>query len=304
MPAMIVADETRPYCTCSKFNTFGYARAGDQIWVHALCGKMSKLVWEGYIGMENPELYYALPPRGLTRSTARVGNDYRYHFTFFCPDNEACYAVAYGLTEETARRGLANHLCPAEIRRDQHPSGKPASQKMWDELDEVIAKIKNADTVDDGSYAAAVPELRGYARGLAMAIAFCGAPYWRDRDDVLRQANKRWKMAQGEIPRESTPGYNAYPVDPADYVRREVALAPRQTGTTAKKATTKKASPKAGSQPARSLGVEEQKLIKQAVTGGTPVEDIAKMFGVSVAMVRALTSPPAPSAPPMLGALF
>jgi len=238
--------------------------------------------------MEDPKQYYALPPRGLTVGTARIGVDIRHHYTFFCPDNDDCYAVAYGTSEDSARRQLANHLCPAVPRRDMHPSGRPAIQKAWDELDEVIRKIKDGPTSREDEL-----RLQGEARGLAMAIAFFAPPYFRNRDDVLRQANKRWRMGKGEIPWESTPGYQVYPVSPSDYIRREDVSPPAKTRVaTGGKLQTKKVTPKASPPITRNFTMEELRLIRETVASGNmPIEDVASMWAVTVDRIKVICTP-------------
>lgn len=255
------------------------------------------------MGLESPSLYYALPPRGVTVGTVRIGmDDKREHYTYLCDQNTDCYAVAYGTSEASVRRQLANHLCPAEPRRDRLASGRSAIEKLWDELDEVIEKIKFADENDDGSYAAAVPDLRGQARGLAFAIAVFTPQYYRDRDDVLRQANRRWKMGKNQIPWEPTPGYNIYPVAPSEYVRKEdvVQTSSKVVGS-GNKLASKKAPAKASPSPAsRNFTVAELNLIKETYARqNMTIDDMAKMWNVSVERIKTICE--TPQSQPVLG---
>ena len=242
--------------------------------------------------MENPREYYALPPRGITVSTIRIGMyDKREHYTFFCDANPNCYALAYGLSEETVRKTLANHICPAEPRRDLHASGHTAIQKAWDELDEVIIEIKKKTEKGDDDSETHI--LQGKALGLATAIAFFAPQYFRDRDNVLREAQRRWKMGTGQIPREPTPGYNLYPVAPSEYLRREDVAQPAQSRVApAKRAASQKQATKESVKVTRNFTLDELRLIRQTVAANTmPIEDVAKMWAVSVDRIRVICTP-------------
>lgn len=274
------------YCTCG--NETGWSHLFDQWWVHPECGKPSKLPWLGRMGFEDMTIW-ATPPRGVTRSTVRIGPDIRHHYTYMCDANDECYAVAYATTEEHARAELDGHVCPASARRDMIPSGKTAVQKMWDELDEVIVKIKEHDpsTVVDWIDEERI-ELTFYAKGLAMALAFVSIPYFRSQEDILRQANRRWRMRAKEIPWEATPGYNFYPAAPLAYVQKEEK--PLKARAPLKAAPKKKVAPPAP--PRREFTVGERDLIRKHVhAADLAVSDLANLYGVSEDRIRAIAGP-------------
>lgn len=261
--------------------------------MHPLCGKPSKLVWEGAIGMTMPMDFVALPPRGVSITTARIGVDKYELFTNLCINNQECYAIAFGKSEESVIDQLRGHICPAPARRDLHQGGGTAVQKMWHELDAVIDGIKEyspKEILEDRALAGAVAEEKSYASGLAFSLALLLRPYYRSREDVLRQANKRWKMRQKQIPWEVTPGYNHFPSEPLAYARHNddkrvvQAKAPRRA---VKSAPTVPAKPSI-----REFSVAERLLIIDAAAAGTAVSDLAKMYDVPVERIQTMLPSP------------
>jgi hypothetical protein len=247
--------------------------------------------------MEDPQKYFRLPPRGITKGTARIGPDILETYTYLCDTNDNCYAVAYGKTEESVRSQLKGHVCPAPARRDAHPSGRSVVEKAWDELDDAIDRIKSqAITCDE------LEREKAYARGIAEVLAYLAIPYFRMRDDILRQANKRWKMRTGEIPWEPTPGYRTFPAEPLQYIKDQKPAKPVLGKRTTK--TTKAATPAA--KPVRTFTVEESKLIRDSIhINGMPAEDLAKMFGTTAERIKAVAGPkPNSDTPQIFGALL
>jgi len=231
------------------------------------------------------ETFWATPPRGITKSTVRIGPDVRYHYTYFCDANTECMAVAYGSTEESACRELDGHICPAEVKPDMMPSGKTVLQKMWDLLDGQIDRILDLNLPEMGQLKA-----KHEAFGTAMCLAFMSIPYFRSRDDILLHAHKRWQMRTGQIPWEATPGYNYYPAAPLAYAKPE----PEPVKTRAPlKAAKKTVKPKADIlTPVRDFTVAERTMIQDGIhKQGMRPEDLASMFGVTVNRINTIAGP-------------
>lgn len=243
------------------------------------------MFWEARMGFEDMTIW-ATPPRGVTKSTVRIGPDIRHHYTYFCDANNDCFAVAYATTEEAARRELTDHVCPAPVRRDMMPSGKTAVQKMWDELDEAYDQLMAFEGVP---ILPGQPDIatgaRNYARGLAMALAFVSIPYFRSQEDILREAHKRWRIRQGELTWEATPGYNFYPAAPLAYAEKAAPV-------TRKPLKAAKAAPAPAPVKQRDFTVAERTMIQESVHGGTvSVSDLAGMFGVSENRIMTIAGP-------------
>lgn len=278
--------DTKPWHDYECPPRTGWSHVGDQIWVCPACGKQSKACFENWTGMNEPERYFSLPPRGISKSRARIGPDIIEHYTFFCPDNDECFAVAYGKTEEGVRAQLKNHVCPAPARRDAHPSGRSVVQKSWDELDDVIDAIKSGN-----EYLGMSGDLlKGYAQGIAEILAFLAIPYFRFAEDILRQANRRWRIRQGEIPWEATPGYNFFPAQPLEYYKPRVVS---EGGKTVKRTPiAKKATPTPVTQ-VKSFSADEAAMIRALIheQGADPVT-VAEMYGVPVDRILTVAGPP------------
>lgn len=246
------------------------------------------------MGFATRETFWAAPPPGLTVTLARIGPDVYEMFTYRCERNSGCYALEYSKNADAAKRAIEGHICPATPEVGKVPNGKTVVQKLWDELDSLMDQIKQ----EEGPGALA---LQNQARGIALALALLSVPWFRSKDDILRQANKRWRMRQSEIPWEATPGYNCYPAAPLAYVQAsEPKVQP------AKRAPLKVV--KAAKVPsARDFTVEERAFIRDSVHGETvAVETLAVMYGVSEERIRSIAgSKPSTEGPTMLNiALF
>lgn len=278
----------------------GWSHAGDQVWICPACGKQSKMRFEKWTGMNDPERYFSLPPRGISKSRARIGPDVIEHFTYFCPDNDACFAVAYGKTEEGVVAQLKGHVCPAPARKDAHPSGRTPAQKAWDELDNVIDAIKASKDYLSMSG----DMLKGYAQGLAEVLAFIAIPYFRFAEDILKHANRRWRIRQGEIPWEATPGYNFYPAQPLEYYKPQIVSA---GGKTVKRTPAAKKAP-APVANVKTFSADEAAMIRTLIhEQGADPGTVAEMYGVSVERIQTVAGPPpsdAPSFPTVMGFVF
>lgn len=244
--------------------------------------------------MRDNEVIFAAPPRGISISTSVKGIEKVQHYTFMCDAHKECWAIGYGSTEAYAREMVKGHSCPAPMRRDTMPSGKTIIQKLWEELDDTIDQIKGYDeNTDEPAWYA---ETRGYACGLAEALAYMSIPYYRTRIDILKQAERRYKMRTGQISWEPTPGYNFLPAGP---------MLEAHHANEASKAAPKKAAPvkpaPAKTQPnpfKRVLSASEIDTIKASVAaGGVSMEVLADLFHTTVVDIQKIVGTYAPPAP-------
>lgn len=247
------------------------------------------------MGLPSEQTFWAPPPPGLTKTNARIGPDVYEMFTYRCEVSNECFALEYSKNPDHARRAIEGHICPAPPRRDQVPAGKTIIQKLWDELDELMDQIKflsarpdvianTARDLADKHY-----ERIGQARGIALALALLSVPWFRTTEDILRQANKRWKMRQSDIPWEPTPGYNYYPAAPLAFAQ------PERTESKPKRSPVKSTkSPMVQSKPAaREFSVDERLMIQESVhSQGVSPADLAKMFGVTEDRIKSIAGPP------------
>lgn len=240
---------------------------------------------------------WALPPRGISTSTVRAGEETITQYTYLC-EKDGCFAMATSLkSEESARQQIAGHECPAPPRRGINPTGKSLLEKMWDESDDALDAFKESREFRDMSG----ETLKGYIMGIAECISFCAVPYFRNPKDVLRQMEKRWKMRQGLISFEPTPSYRFNPPPPQHLtsIPSEVKSASKPKKALSSKRTT---APKQLT-PSRTFTSEEVSMIKEAVKNGISIADLAKMYGVSEGRIKTIVSP-TESTQPFIGGLF
>lgn len=236
------------------------------------------------------QTFWAPPPPGMTKTLARCGPDIFETFTYRCDQDSECFALAYSKNPDEAKRAIDRHICPAPPRRDMVPTGKTVIQKLWDELDELTDSVNKFEDEPE------TRETQGMAVGVALALALLSVPWFRSKEDILLQANKRWRMRQQEIPWEMTPGYNYYPAAPLAFAQSEPAsVKKRQPVSKAVKTT------KAAIIPTREFSIDERTMIRGAVHGGTiSVADLAKMYDVSEERIASIAgSKPDPSVPSM-----
>jgi len=239
--------------------------------------------------LTDDQVIFASPKRGVSISTATKGVETFRHYTFMCDARDDCWAVGYGSTEGYAREMVKGHSCPMPMRRDTMPSGKTIIQKLWDELDDVIDKIKAYD--NDSAEPIGFAEDRGYALGLAMSLAFMSIPFFRTQTDILRQAERRYKMRTNQIPWESTPGYNFMPAGPLlqAFHANEAAKA-EPTKPAPAKAAPRKAAPL---KPAEKvLSASDIDTLRIAIENGIERTVLADVYGVSLAEVNRLVPKP------------
>lgn len=241
---------------------------------------------------------WALPPRGTVSSTVKFRSGNVTQWTHLC-ETDGCFAMAHSTdSEEHARAQIAGHLCPAPPRRGINPTGQTLLEKMWNELDDVIDAMKSFDPVSPGNcfrdmgYAIS----KGYAKGIAECITFCAQPYFKIPEDVLREANRRWKIRQGEIPFSPTPSYRWNPI--IDEYRSKVQTkeqAPDLSPAGVKKATAKRlAKPvKAIPRPApREFTLAETEMVaKNLHEGHMTAATLAEMFATTISRILVVAGP-------------
>lgn len=243
--------------------------------------------------------HWALPPRGVTVSVCkkRDGDDTLY--TYLCEQDD-CFAMAYSMkSEEHARGQVSGHACPAPPRRGLVPTGKSLLESMWDELDDALEAFKAWDTSKgELCFRDMNPgETKGYIKGIAEVITFSAVPYFRVAEDVLRQANKRWKMNHGLEPFSPTPSYRWNPI--IDEYRNKARAKERSFATPnapAKKTAARRAPVKKAPEPVKSgprtFTPQEVATIKDMLHNrNIPAGDLAKMYGVSEQYIRNTAGP-------------
>jgi hypothetical protein len=152
------------------------------------------------------------PRRGLTESTARIGERILKQWTYLC-EADHCFAVGY--SQVSAARAeeqvLARHSCPAPMRYSMIPTGKTPIEKLWDTGDLAVRALRSGGSYPHERYTE--EQTQGFVAGIAEAIAIAsvGCGLWRDPMDVLRELKRRWDMHQGTIPWSPTPGYRFNP---------------------------------------------------------------------------------------------
>lgn len=147
--------------------------------------------------------------------------------------------------------------------------GKSIVEQLWDRLDEMIDQIKSLDTMRDPE----MPVYQGAAKGLAFAIQLMCQPYYAEEKDVARQALRRWRMRQGDIEWEPTPGYkyNPPPAGTKYVVEKPKVVANKSVPT---------------------LTTKEKNDARYAINGGIPKSAIAKMHKMTEAELdTALATP-------------
>lgn len=216
-----------------------------------------------------------LPPRGITISYARIGEKVITQWMYLCDGHIDCYALATSeVSEEAARAAIQTHSCPAPYLRSRIPSGRSSSEKLWDTLDDAVDAVKTGAMFQ--TFAGG--EVRAYCVAMAEAIAILNHPRMQQQD-VLREAQRRWRMRQGEIPFFPTPGYRMLQPHLLNDESRELlpgAVAPA-------KATATKRTP-----AAKAGKVWSDKEIGgiKAAAGMLSVAEVAEMFGVSVEEIQ------------------
>jgi hypothetical protein len=225
-----------------------------------------------------------LPPRGITVSYCRIGERVITQWMYLCTERDDCYALATSeVSEEAARNAVARHTCPAPYLRSRVPSGKSGSEKMWDTLDDAI------DALHAGKM---FWTYEGDAvRAICVTMAEC-ISIWNhcvprmQQQDVLREAQRRWRMRQGEIPYAPTPGYRMLQPHLLNDDSRDLlpgAVEPKPVKATPAKRTTRPSS--LGTPIPRVWSAKEVGAIKYAMTM-MDVGEVAGMFNATEDEIR------------------
>lgn len=249
-------------------------------------------------GQRLMEDLWAMPPRGVTFSTVRMRQADLTQWTYLCEKNDNCFSMAHSIeSEEHARSQVAGHVCPAPPRRGVNPTGQTLLEKTWNELDDAIDAIKSGSGLRDMS----LEETKGYAKGFAECLTFFATPYFKIPEDVLRQANKRWRMRQGLEPFSPTPSYRWNPIID-EYRNKSIqgdkgfASKPDLSPGGVKKAARGRlvTRPAAGlTKPApREFSVAEAEMVASSLHSGNMTADtLAEMFGVSISRILTVAGP-------------
>lgn len=281
----------KPWCTCGSQQA--WTNIGDGWWVHPNCGKPTRMFWEKKMDIPSERTFWSPPPPGLSKTMARIGPDVYESFTYRCPADSECMALAYSKNSDAAKRAIDGHICPAPPRRDMVPSGKTVIQKLWDELDGLIDQVKVSKS---RPFDADLDALMGASRGIALALALLSTPWFRSTEDILRQANKRWRMHQKEIPWEMTPGYNYYPAAPLAFATAPEPVVKKRQPVSK---VAKKAAPL--TPPSREFSVDERAVIRSAVHNGLmSIAVLAKTYGVTEERIATIAGPKVDASAPSL----
>ncbi len=193
-------------------------------------------------------------------------------------------------TRAEAEHALATHQCKQTYQR---MNGMSIAEQYWVELDRVIDKIKKGGRNADPE---AYHKLQGRAGGLAYCIVKACEPYYDAEVDVSKEALRRWKMRNGKMDWEPTPGYQYNPQPAHEHARATLGHdAPATYTQPHNRGTAPVAAPVSGRRrrAGAATPVEKQlsELEKETIrkTGGAfPSADLAKMYGVSEATIRSL----------------
>lgn len=191
--------------------------------------------------------------------------DERYEVWRFSCAVEECFMAVGCATEEIANEFKLKHTCPKPngyTRIGWSVYGPSLLEKTWAELDEVTARLMAGDPTDTD---------KGYARGLAFTLSLFMVPHFTTPGDIAREAKRRHqeKLAGNEEYCTAGLAYRKYEAPPTDHKLDTRGEMP-----------TKRAAPKG-----KQLGDTELAAIKNAAAMFS-VEELAKVYGITVARVR------------------
>lgn len=210
--------------------------------------------------------------REYTALTRNLPDALAHSWIFQCDKPECIWRTAH-VDEATALHTQSIHTCP---NKGEKRMSKTLIDKLWDLLDEATVTILEWPTADETQNTDTDREkARGEARGIAKCIHVMCVPYYETDGDVVKQALKRYKMANGTIEFEDTPGTAGYNPAPAG----TAPVHPRK-GAPAAKAAQPELDPK------RLAG------LKRGIEAGFPSAALAKSYGVSVDFVDGLAIKP------------
>lgn len=151
--------------------------------------------------------------------------------------------------------------------------GKSIAEQLWDRMDQLMDQVKGTQATDIFD---PLTEVKAAANELASVLVLMCQPYYATQPDVLKQAYKRWKMRQGTLPYEPTPGYKYNP-PPAGTKYETPRVRPANTG---------KPVPAA-------VNFKPQQItdIKAAHMMGLSVGDLAEIYKTSEQHITSLVNP-------------
>jgi len=192
--------------------------------------------------------------------------------------------VFYTLSSATWAEGHHEHFKTYQQRRYNFLS---IAEQYWIELDSVIDKLKEPIQGDPSDVTWEQREealvLKGRASGLAFAIMRACTPYYDTEKDVSIEANRRWKMRNGQLDWAPTLGFK-YSPPPAG--RREQPLALPDEPV---RVQTRKRTQTAGEAAAAKLSPATRDAIKKGIASGMfQPADLAKVYNTTVEVVSVI----------------
>lgn len=156
------------------------------------------------------------------------------------------------------------------------------AEKIWLELDAVIDQIKELNGNEEVPLEK-MSNLQGRASGLAFGVMTACIPYYESERAVAIEANRRWKMRQGQLEWAPTLGFK---YSPPPLGRREAGITtggvdepvavPRSRASNSPEAEAKK-----------KLKPQDWASIKQGIGAGMfKAADLARVYGVSEACIE------------------
>lgn len=242
-----------------------------------------------------PDNYYKMPPVGMTGSRVKVDGIVRTLFTVRCGD-KACWFVGNAAREQDAQMLLDNHECPTPPARNELPTGYSILDKMWDELDDATAALLEQREWRTGTQTLEGSKLQGYCRGIAFTLSMMTHPHFRTSDEVTREAVRRYKQHQGQVPHTDTPGYHGHNPMPSSTPRQAntdpsvISTKPAERQTP-KRAPLKKATPNPMLKKIDMSSIDaatSDKIRMVDKTGMMKRDELAKIYGVTIETVNFL----------------
>lgn len=237
----------------------------------------------------------------VTERSVAAGDRYDLDSKFIFPwratcehpnDGWTCSFREVSYTQEAAEWAATHHQHFKTYQESRY-NYLSIAEKIWIELDRVINEIKNPShqIVIDGVVQPNL-KLQGRATGLAFAIVQACQPYYADERAVSIMANKRWKMRNGQLDFENTPGFKYDPPIPG--ARQAPTSGPddpiRVNQT--RRATPSNTGGSAEAQ-AKKLKPADQDAIKRAMAAGMfRAEDLARPYNTTVEAINWLCKSP------------
>jgi hypothetical protein len=231
-----------------------------------------------------------LPPRGMNVSTCTIGNKVRKQFTYLCEEDENCYAMETSEIEIVSREMvIGKHACPAPLRRSVFPSGKSHIMKMWDTLDAAVdSYVASRPFLDCKT----IEETLGFMKGMYEAIACWGFPKYT-AEEVRLEAKRRLDMRKHRTPYSPTPGYSWQSPHRMDSESSADAVATSKAKTKTRRSNrgeTIKVIEVSAPKP-KIFNEDEVLALKAMADSGVLISDLANLYNVSEARIKALLNP-------------